>query len=331
MNFPVGLGFSFRLYFVWYLTLVDSLVSSQVYEIVRTIYTTTSDASDEGRVKVLQNTLGQLRLNNIATLDAIITHFTRLIDLTSADDAYITALTQNLAPCILRPRVESNLTMDERHNYRLLRDLFDHKEEIFGELKRQASSLGSISGGPRPRAISSDESNRRANMEARNRAIADRSRANSPAPGYRHRRDRSIGGPETTRFPVNVSSPTTERRGARQSLEVPGSMDTISTTELHHRLNETLGNNVTTNGSGTNASSSVAQEDSRPSTPSAIVVGKSNSLSRSSGRYSRIAGLNRDSSGNVVPDSASEVLKETVEQAPPRPVGVTLEDKPMDD
>lgn len=316
------------------LTSKDSLVSSQVYEIVRTIYTTTSEASEEGRVKVLQNTLGQLRLNNIATLDAIITHFTRLIDLTSADDAYITALTQNLASCILRPRVESNLTMDERHNYRLLRDLFDHKEEIFGELKRQASSLGTISAsGPRPRAISSDESNRRANMEARARAIADRSRANSPAPGYRHRRDRSVGGSESTRFPINVSSPTTERRGARQSLEVPGSVDSPSTTELHHRLTETLNNsnNVTTNGSGATSSSAAAQEDSRPSTPSAVVVGKSNSLSRSSGRYSRIAGLNRDSSGNVVPDSASEALKEAAEQTPLRPVGVTLEDKPMDD
>ncbi|WEW60065.1 Rho-GTPase-activating protein 8 [Emydomyces testavorans] len=302
---------------LYLLELPDSLVSSQVYEIVRTIYTTTSDASEEGRVKVLQNTLGQLRLNNIATLDAIITHFTRLIDLTSADDAYITALAQNLAPCILRPRVESNLTMDERHSYRLLRDLFDHKEEIFGELKRQASSLGSLSSGSRPRAISSDESNRRANMEARNRAIADRSRATSPAPGYRHRRDRSAGGSESTRFPINVGSPTGERRVARHSLEVPGSIDSPNTAT-----------NPVTNGS---SDAPAVQDDVIPPN-SATVMGKSNSLSRSTGRYSRIAGLNRDSSGNVVPDSAGDdTQRDGGEQVPSRPVGVTLEDKPMDD
>ncbi|EFW14435.1 hypothetical protein D8B26_008288 [Coccidioides posadasii str. Silveira] len=314
---------------LYLLELPDSLVSSQVYEIVRTIYTTTSDASEEGRVKVLQNTLGQLRLNNIATLDAVITHFTRLIDLTSADDAYVTALAQNLAPCILRPRVESNLTMDERHNYRLLRDLFDHKEEIFGELKRQASSLGSLSSGSsRPRAISTDESNRRANMEARNKAIADRSRANSPAPGYRHRRDRSIGGSESTRFPINVGSPTTaERRVGRQSLEVPGSVGSPTTVD-YQRKAEPSGNNAATNGNG---DSSAAQDDATPSTPVAV-VGKSNSLSRSGGRYSRITGLNRDSVGNVVPESAGgDAQGEGAEQAPPRPVGVTLEDKPMDD
>jgi RhoGAP domain len=135
---------------------LDSLVSSQIYEIIKTIYSTTPDAianpiSTESvdsapRIKVLQSTLGQLRLNNIATLDAITTHFTRLIDLTSADETYISNLAQALAPCILRPRTESSLTHDERHAYRLIRDLFDHKEAIFGELKRQSTHLGAMAG-----------------------------------------------------------------------------------------------------------------------------------------------------------------------------------------
>lgn len=209
------------------LTAIDSLVSSQVYEIVKTIYSSTAhETTEEGRIKVLQSTLGQLRLNNIATLDAVMTHFTRLIDLTSADEAYVSSLAQTLAPCILRPRVESSLTMNERHSYRLIRDLFDHKEAIFGELKRQSSAmaLGAGSGQARPRAISTDESNRRAAMEARNRAIADRSRANSPASSNRHRRDRSTGGSESTRFPINFGSPVS-RSHTRQSLEVPGSND----------------------------------------------------------------------------------------------------------
>lgn len=302
---------------------VDSLVSSQVYEIIRTIYTTTaSEASEESRIKVLQSTLGQLRLNNIATLDAITTHFTRLIDLTSADEAYITSLAHNLAPCILRPRTESGLTMDERHSYRLVRDLLDHKEAIFGELKRQSSS-GTQS--TRPRAISTDESNRRANMEARNRAIADRSRANSPAPSARHRRDRSTGGSQSVRFPINVGSPKT--RTGRQSLEVPSAIDTAPV-EPPAGLNGSTDNNIVTSPETVELDPTPVPEAPPAAEPTPTPgVGKSGSLSRSSGRYSRISGLNRDS----MSASSEGGEKDEKQEEAPKPVGVTLEDKPMDD
>lgn len=231
----------------WLTDCTDSLVSSQVYEIIKTIYATTSDAGPNPistdaidatpRIKVLQSTLGQLRLNNIATLDALATHFTRLIDLTSADETYIATLAQSLAPCILRPRTENSLTLEERHAYRLVRDLFDHKEAIFGELKRQSSSLsGSNSMSNRQRAVSNaDESSRRANMEARARAITEqRQRDKSPAPTNRHRRDKSTDG-SVGRFPV-VASPRAADHGRsvsgvglpsakRSSLEVPGSAE----------------------------------------------------------------------------------------------------------
>ena len=210
---------------------------------------------------MLQSTLGQLRLNNIATLDAITTHFTRLIDLTSANETYVANLAQTLAPCILRPRTENSLTMNERHAYRLIRDLFDHKEAIFGELKRQSSSLSGLGGpaaiGPnaRPRAVSStDESNRRAAVEARQKAIVgQRSRDKSPAPATRHRRDRSTDG-GLGRFPVVASpqigtahSSTGHGHGQmtgtrtslggqagglhRYSLEVPGSQESSPVVE----------------------------------------------------------------------------------------------------
>jgi hypothetical protein len=187
---------------------------------------------------VLQNTLSQLRLSNIASLDALMTHFTRLIELTSADEAYVVALATSLAPCILRPKTETSMTMEEKYSYRLIRDLFTHKDAIFSELKR-ASSLshsGSVDA-RRPRAISTDESNRKAAMEARARAIVQasggsKSRAPSPAPspGRGHRRDRSSGGPET-RFPIQTSptintdtmrhQPAARNSVGRQSLEVP--------------------------------------------------------------------------------------------------------------
>ena len=171
-------------------------------------------------------------------------HFTRLIELTSADEEYVSKLATSLAPCILRPRAETSLTMEEKHAYRLVRDLFAHKDAIFSELKRMSTlnHSGSVSSntGNRPRAISTDESNRKAHMEERTRALLEkasgsRSRATSPAPSPRgHRRERSsVGGPET-RFPIStgVASPTQPERHHRQSLgpvlpkrtslEVPG-------------------------------------------------------------------------------------------------------------
>ncbi|KAF2015981.1 Rho-GTPase-activating protein 8 [Aaosphaeria arxii CBS 175.79] len=277
---------------LYLLELPDSLVSSHVYEIVKTIYSTTAtDASEETRVSVIQSTLGQLRLANIATLDAITTHFTRLIELTSADDNYVAALATALAPCILRPRQESSLTMNERYSYRLIRDLFTHKDAIFGELKRASSLTHSASGAQRPRAISTDESNRRANYEERNRAIAaQRSpRASSPAraPTGSHRRDRS-----QTRFPVNTNSPTAERKTGttRNSLEVPGNAESPVSND-------------------TNGALEGAQESAAPSSTRVPLPRKhAGSLTRG----------NRDSMGSLRGEDNA-------------PRGVQLEDKPMDD
>lgn len=189
----------------------------------------------EPRIKALQSTLGGINLQNIATLDALMTHFTRLIDLTSADDSYVQQLAQTLAPCILRARTENSLTMEERHPYRLVRDLFEHKDVIFGELKRQSSLTARQSSvSNRQRAISSaDESQRRQAMEARARAInQERQRAKSPVPTNRHRRDKSTDG-SLGRFPV-VASPrqpdhnrnVSGSHNKRSSLDVPGDHDT---------------------------------------------------------------------------------------------------------
>lgn len=140
--------------------------------------------------------------------------------------------------------------MHERHAYRLVRDLFAHKEAIFGEPARASALSHTPSGGKvsakdnRPRGISTDESHRRENMEARNKAIASRSRNPSPAPHTNgHRRDRSTG-PSTTRFPISTS-PTNERKTVRSILEVPGSAgpdptsSTNASTQSSHLINGT--------------------------------------------------------------------------------------------
>jgi len=296
-------------------------------------------------------------------------HFTRLIELTSADEEYISKLATVLAPCILRPRQETSLTMEEKHAYRLVRDLFAYKDAIFNELKRLSTLNSSGTVKQRPRAISTDESNRKALVEERNRAIIEkasgsRSRATSPAPTPRtpHRRDRSIGGPEN-RFPIqpSISSPTTEhrKRGSlgpvlpkRTSLEVP-SDDTMG---FSHPADGNLG---PANGSSASAgpssitvpvpmpapatdqqqqlqSASDSLADKRSSLPRSIAssegfIEKRNSLSRSGARLS---------SGRRVTPAVSSATARTATPPPGHQPqgesqqghthGVTLVDAPMD-
>ncbi|KXX78467.1 Rho-GTPase-activating protein 8 [Madurella mycetomatis] len=341
---------------LYLLELPDSLVSSHVYEIIRTIYTTpTADGGDAARVPILQQTLSQLRLTNIASLDACMNHFTRLIDLTSADEEYISKLATVLAPCVLRPRAETSLTMEEKHAYRLVRDLFTHKDAIFNELKRLSTmnSSGTIKGNQnRPRAISTDESNRKAHMEERNRALLEkasgsRSRATSPAPSPRaHRRDRSTGGPET-RFPIqtNLSSPTSEtrKRGSlgpvlpkRTSLEVPGEDGSPGGTM---GLSHPADGNFIMNGAPPIAAeppqtSSASVAEKRNSLGRKIeqqegTVEKRNSLGRSGARFSsgrRVAPA--AAARTATPPPAQQSQQQQQQQGGQH--GVTLVDAPMD-
>lgn len=230
-------------------------------------------------------------------------HFTRLIDLTSADETYVAALSSSLGPCVLRPRTETSLTLEEKHSTRLVRDLFAHKDAVFSELKRMSTLNHSSSvGGNRPRAVSTDESNRKALMEERNRALvekvnATRGRATSPAPGARgHRRDRSSGGPET-RFPIQTSPPTTAAERHRVSL---GAID--------GRLKRSSLDVPSEDGDATNGSpqaSGTIDAEAAAETPS-------NRMS------TKFVG------GKRIPTSPPQE-----QESAPR--GVTLEDKPMDD
>ncbi|KAI9759438.1 MAG: hypothetical protein M4579_002352 [Chaenotheca gracillima] len=323
---------------LYLLELPDSLVSSNVYEIIKTVYSTPASESDEStRISVIQNTLGQLRLANIASLDAITTHFTRLIELTSADEAFVAGLANNLAPCILRPRTESSLTPHERFSYRLIRDLLAHKEAIFGELKRASSLAHTASGAGRPRAISTDESNRRANMEARAQAIASRSRASSPqpTPGRSHRRDQSTGR-AGLRFPIQTS-PTSaaERKGIRQSLDVPSNDVAPPPIEKDKPAAPQPSNGLSDHTPSASIDSNATDGVSADSP-----VEKRNSDGRHAGITSRFArkapqsaSLARQSVTNSSEkrDSAGSQIGEHDGDDPSRPRGISLSDKPMDD
>lgn len=247
---------------MYLLELPDSIVSSHVYEVIKTIYSTTAQGTSEAmRVNVLQSTLGQLRLANIATLDALMTHFARLIELTSADESYIAALASNIALCVLRPKQETSLTMTEKFNVRLVRDLFAHKDEIFGELKRASSSSNASN---RNRAISTDESQRRLHMEERHRAIAAKTRALSPVrtgmtsgAASGHRRDRSTSA--ETRFPIATNSPVD--RKSKNGLDIPKATSTAHVAS--QAQNHSASSSSRANGNGSVVSPSDSESSSQ--------------------------------------------------------------------
>lgn len=331
---------------LYLLELPDSLVSSNLYEIIKALYLNAATAgpdSEANRISVLQSTLGQLRLVNIATLDAITTHFHRVIDLTSADEAYVQLLCQSLAPCILRSKTETALTLEEKYNYRFLRDLLNYKDPIFNELKRAASLSNRQAQAAPPEnrvrtSSTTDESNRRAHMEERARAIANRSRAPSPAPRdgqrtaeqNRSRRDSSRG--PDTRFPINVAARTpavtaaavagasTPSHIARQSLDVPGSIDSTPAADR-----PTNGHPPEMTDSPTSASTNSTEAE----------VEKRNSLGRATGARSRKPG----GVGSVGGIQASALTRVKRESQPTESAtvageerrGVELTDAPMDD
>uniref|UniRef100_A0A060T6A9 ARAD1B10450p n=1 Tax=Blastobotrys adeninivorans TaxID=409370 RepID=A0A060T6A9_BLAAD len=156
--------------------LPDSVVPSQFYDIFKTIYAQHGNDEDpRQRLSAIQNTFAQFRLSNVATLDAICTHLTRLISITQATPEYISQLAQELSHCILRPRTQSSLTIGDRHAYRLVHDLLLHKEAIFRELKRNnsgASASTSRSGSARHAAVNASGNVRRASLQMRLDALS---------------------------------------------------------------------------------------------------------------------------------------------------------------
>lgn len=149
---------------LYLLELPDSLVSQTLYEPIKSVYSNYSlDEDAEDRVAALSNVLQQLRVSNIATLDALTIHFARLVELTNADSQYKLALANALSPCLLRPRSESSITQQYKHPQRLVLDILAYRKDIFTNLKRTSTS--------RPRS-STDEKDRRTRMEERNRAIS---------------------------------------------------------------------------------------------------------------------------------------------------------------
>lgn len=142
----------FKLYFM---ELPDSVVPHNVYDLIKSLYLNypfgSSDNSiNDSRINGLQNVLVDLPKCNIATLDAILTHLTRLIQIIGTKNQGLSRdfkdkLSKEFGSLILRPKLNADfLSSDsyihDKHQVHFMNDLFGNKEAIFKELRRRASS-----------------------------------------------------------------------------------------------------------------------------------------------------------------------------------------------
>lgn len=144
---------------IFLLELPEPLITIELSEILAVLYNdyplgSEDDTSNEKRITGLFTTLASLPKPHIATLDAISTHFCRLIKILKMagnGDAteekvnevnefvnnFINEVSKEFANCILHAQKFE----DNELGYKIFYDLLTHKKRIFKELKRQNSSL----------------------------------------------------------------------------------------------------------------------------------------------------------------------------------------------
>ncbi|GEQ71910.1 hypothetical protein JCM33374_g5596 [Metschnikowia sp. JCM 33374] len=144
---------------LYFMELPDSIVSHTFFDLIKTLYSSYAVGSDEptadkSRVTGLQNTLTELPVCNLATLDALLTHLTRLVQIISSKDEALSVslqekLCREFGALVLRPKsgsaeiegksVHAFNMATETLQKNFITDLFLYKEVIFGELRRRNS------------------------------------------------------------------------------------------------------------------------------------------------------------------------------------------------
>lgn len=150
---------------IYLLELPERLITKDIYDVLKVLYAeyslpaTTDEEEptseevkgqeadkkleiDNNRITGLATTLATLPKPHIATLDAIITHFYRLIKILKMGESgalaaaeFTSAISQEFANCIIEVRMPDGNDL----GYKIFYDLLTHRKQIFGELKRQGT------------------------------------------------------------------------------------------------------------------------------------------------------------------------------------------------
>lgn len=135
------------------LELPDSIVTSTVYDSIKNTYAPSSKHTPEEQIDRIVNLLSHLARVHIETLQLLITHFAELANLSedrdlTADEPVpeaVDVLSQHLARYILRPRINTAVTLADKHPQRFLREVLLHRFEIFGRVLQRLEAARSRS------------------------------------------------------------------------------------------------------------------------------------------------------------------------------------------
>lgn len=136
---------------LYFLELPDSIIPSSYYDVIQLLYANypfNDETKTDARINGVQNVLVDLPNCNLATLDAILTHLKRLINIIGTKDNELAAKFQEsiykeFVHIILRSKDSTALDVSkslEKTLINFITDLFIHKERIFKELRRRNSS-----------------------------------------------------------------------------------------------------------------------------------------------------------------------------------------------
>ncbi|ODV69317.1 hypothetical protein HYPBUDRAFT_235816 [Hyphopichia burtonii NRRL Y-1933] len=163
-NHPLTVTNVLKLYFM---ELPDAIIPHNYYDLIKSLYqnypiNSNDSKIDDSRINGLQNVLVDLPKSNLATLDALLTHLNRLVNIIGSKDESLSndfkkKLSKEFGNIILRPRMDNNNLynssdlgqvsnnnlngfINEQHQILFINDLFNHKEVIFKELRRRNST-----------------------------------------------------------------------------------------------------------------------------------------------------------------------------------------------
>ncbi|CAG8464360.1 17262_t:CDS:10 [Cetraspora pellucida] len=136
---------------LYFMELPECLLTFKLYDPVKLLYSSLEEQDENMRVSTISTLITSLPERNYETLNVFISHLHSLITSIDADDGYITTLAQIYGYILLYPKIEENdekneknvgrVYLNDRHPYRLVKDLIIHHDKIFIKQLNTTSSI----------------------------------------------------------------------------------------------------------------------------------------------------------------------------------------------
>lgn len=296
---------------LYFMELPDSVIPHDYYDLIKSLYQNYPVNSDdstvnESRINGLQNLLVDLPKCSLATLDAILTHLSRLIHIIGSKNEELSKslqlkLSKEFANLILRPKLDllsfdgsnnSSSYINDKHQYTFINDLFEYKDTIFKELRRRNSSRSNNptreSSTKTTRSVLSAQDNTKSRLESKLQKAVHNSKkntANESNSNFSISKD-ADSGPKSNKSdnigssvysserpdPPSTPPPSTPKKSAPTSLR-------RSTSPNKKKLNTYLKDS---NGNNSSSNSQRIIVSSKPSKKDIVINKDSNSSSNES-------------------------------------------------